>query len=185
MLQAMRNKMHGWPSIVLLGVCVFAMSFFGIETYFMSHADSFVAKVGKQEISQQDFQNGLNRARENAHNKLGDQFDATVFEKPEVKLQVLGDLIDQQLLLKANDDWGLRVPDEAIRPVPWAFPESDRRPECSGGGPIAHQGAAHCRASRDRRTVGHAIPLQGGRVSSPTEGPRASLPPLVALKGDI
>ncbi|WP_158753346.1 SurA N-terminal domain-containing protein [Dyella sp. S184] len=123
MLQAMRNKMHGWPSIVLLGVCVFAMSFFGIETYFMSHADSFVAKVGKQEISQQDFQNGLNRARENAHNKLGDQFDATVFEKPEVKLQVLGDLIDQQLLLKANDDWGLRVPDEAVRSsiaaLPW------------------------------------------------------------------
>ncbi|OOG62212.1 peptidylprolyl isomerase [Rhodanobacter sp. B04] len=115
MLQAMRNKMHGWPSIVLLGVCVFAMSFFGIETYFMSHADSFVAKVGKREISQQDFQRGMNQSRQDLSARLGDKFDPTVFEKPEVKLQVLDGLINQQLLLQANDEWGMRVADQAVR----------------------------------------------------------------------
>src|SRR6185312_9541972 len=79
MLQAMRNKMHGWPSIIVLGVCVFAVAFFGIEGYIMSRAETFVAKVGKHEI-------------------------------------------DQQLLLKANQDWGIRVPDQAVRDYIAAIP---------------------------------------------------------------
>src|SRR5690349_23730334 len=33
----------------------------------------------------------------------------SIFEKPEMKLRVLNSMIDQQLLLKANDDLGLRV----------------------------------------------------------------------------
>jgi peptidyl-prolyl cis-trans isomerase D len=115
MLQAMRNKMHGWPAILLLGVSVFAMSFFGIETYFMSHADSFVAKVGKREISQQDFQNAMNRVRENMQSREGDQFDSSAIEKPAFKLGVVNQLVDEQLLLKANDDWGLRVSRQAMQ----------------------------------------------------------------------
>lgn len=115
MLQAMRNKMHGWPSIVLLGVCVFAMSFFGIETYFMSHTDSFVAKVGKHEISQQDYQNRVNQLRQQMSAEQGDHFDASIFEKPETKQRIVDGLIDQQLLLQANDDWGLRVADQSVR----------------------------------------------------------------------
>ena len=115
MLQAMRNKMHGWPSIVLLGVCVFAMSFFGIETYFMSHADSFVAKVGKHEISQNDYQTRVNQLRQQMSAEQGDHFDASIFEKPETKQRILDGLIDQQLLLQANDDWGMRVADQSVR----------------------------------------------------------------------
>ncbi|OOG56257.1 SurA N-terminal domain-containing protein [Rhodanobacter sp. C03] len=115
MLQAMRNKMHGWPSIVLLGVCVFAMSFFGIETYFMSHTDSFVAKVGKHEISQNDYQTRMNQLRQQMSTEQGEHFDASIFEKPETKQHVVDGLIDQQLLLQANDDWGMRVADQAVR----------------------------------------------------------------------
>ena len=115
MLQAMRNKMHGWPSIVLLGVCVFAMSFFGIETYFMSHADSFVAKVGKREISQNDYQTRMNQLRQQMSTEQGDHFDASIFDKPETKQRIVDGLIDQQLLLQANGDWGMRVADQAVR----------------------------------------------------------------------
>ncbi|MGH8160259.1 MAG: SurA N-terminal domain-containing protein [Rhodanobacter sp.] len=115
MLQAMRNKMHGWPSIVLLGVCVFAMSFFGMESYFMSHSDSFVAQVGKHEISQNDYQNRVNQLRQQMSAEQGDHFDASIFEKPETKQRIVDGMIDQQLLLQANDDWGLRVADQAVR----------------------------------------------------------------------
>ena len=123
MLQAMRNKMHGWPSIVLLGVCVFAMSFFGIETYFMSHTDSFVAKVGKHEISQRDFQDRVNQLRQQTSAEQGDKFDPSIFEKPEIKQQILDGLIDQQILLQANDDWGMRVADQSVRDYIAAIPE--------------------------------------------------------------
>ncbi|GAB3785292.1 SurA N-terminal domain-containing protein [Dyella agri] len=122
MLQAMRNKMHGWPSIILLGVCVFAVAFFGIEGYIMSRADTYVAKVGKHEISQQDFQGRMNELRQQLSAEQGDSFDPDAFEKPDMKLKVLDGMIDQQLLLKANEDWGVRVPDQAIRDYIAAIP---------------------------------------------------------------
>ncbi len=122
MLQAMRNKMHGWPAVVLLGVATFAMTFFGIEGYIMSRADTYVAKVGKHEISQQDFQNRMNQLRQQLSAEQGDSFDPDAFEKPEMKSKVLDGMIDQQLLLKANEDWGVRVPDQAVRDYIAAIP---------------------------------------------------------------
>jgi peptidyl-prolyl cis-trans isomerase D len=115
MLQSLRDKMHGWPSIVVLGVAVFAMSFFGIEGYFTAQTETFVAKVGKQEISQQDFQNRMNQLRQQSSAELGDKFDPSVYEQPAMKERVLGAMVDQQLLLKANEDLGMRVSDVAVR----------------------------------------------------------------------
>ncbi|HEX8777070.1 MAG TPA: SurA N-terminal domain-containing protein, partial [Rhodanobacter sp.] len=118
----MRNKMHGWPAAVLLGLATFAMSFFGIEGYIASRADTYVAKVGKHEISQQDFQGRMNQLRQQLSAEQGDSFDPDAFEKPEMKLKVLDGMIDQQLLLKANQDWGIRVPDQAVRDYIAAIP---------------------------------------------------------------
>jgi peptidyl-prolyl cis-trans isomerase D len=115
MLQAMRNKMHGWPSIIVLGVAVAAMSLFGMEGYLGSSSDTYVAKVGKREISQTAFQNRMNQLRQQVSAQQGEHFDSSIFEKPETKLSVLDGLINEQLLLQANDDWGMRVSDQALR----------------------------------------------------------------------
>jgi peptidyl-prolyl cis-trans isomerase D len=122
MLQAMRNKMHGWPSIIVLGVAVLAMSLFGMESYFTSGNGTFVAKVGKREISQNDFQHRVNQLRQQASQQQGDAFDASIFEKPETKQRILDGMIDQQLLLEANVDWGMRVSDQAVRDYIAAIP---------------------------------------------------------------
>lgn len=115
MLQAMRNKMHGWPSIILLGVCVFAMSLFGMESYFTSRDSSYVAKVGKHDIDQRAFQDRVNQLRQQASAEQGEHFDSSTFEKPETKQRILDGMIDEQLLQQANADWGLRVSDQAMR----------------------------------------------------------------------
>ncbi|AGG89366.1 SurA N-terminal domain-containing protein [Rhodanobacter denitrificans] len=115
MLQAMRNKMHGWPSIIVLGLAVLAMSLFGMESYFMSNDDAFVAKVGKHEIDQRAYQDRVNQLRQQAAEQQGEQFDSSAFEKNETKLRILDGMIDEQLLLQANGDWGLRVSDLAMR----------------------------------------------------------------------
>lgn len=115
MLQAMRNKMHGWPSIIVLGLAVLAMSLFGMESYFMSNDDAFVAKVGKREIDQRAYQDRVNQLRQQAAEQQGEQFDSGAFEKNETKLRILDGMIDEQLLLQANADWGLRVSDLAMR----------------------------------------------------------------------
>ena len=122
MLQAIRNKMHGWPSIILLGISVLAMSLFGMERYFTSQSDSYVAKVGKHEISLREYQDRMNQLRQRASTEQGDHFDASMFEKPAVKLQVLDAMIDDQLLLQANADWGMRVTDQSVRDTIAAIP---------------------------------------------------------------
>jgi peptidyl-prolyl cis-trans isomerase D len=122
MLQAMRNKMHGWPSIIVLGVAVLAMSLFGMESYFTSRNDTFVAKVGKREVSQNDFQNRINQLRQQASEQQGDAFDASIFEKAETKQRILDGMIDEQLLLQANTDWGMRVSNQAVRDYIAAVP---------------------------------------------------------------
>lgn len=115
MLQALRNKMHGWPSIVVLGIAVFAMSFFGIQSYFMSQNDTYVAKIGKQEVSQQQYQDRMNQLRQQASAQQGDNFDNSVFEQPATKLSVLNQLVDEKILNKANKDLGMQVSDQAVR----------------------------------------------------------------------
>ena len=123
MLQAMRNKMHGWPSIILLGVAVFAMSFFGMQGYLTSQDSTYVAKVGKQEITQTDFQDRMNQLRQQAAAEQGDKFDSSALEKPEFKESVLDAMVDQHLLLAATSDWGMRVTDSAVRQYIAAIPE--------------------------------------------------------------
>jgi peptidyl-prolyl cis-trans isomerase D len=111
----MRNKMHGWPSIIVLGLAVIAMSLFGMESYFRSTSDTYVAKVGKREISQNAFQDRMNQLRQQASAQQGEHFDSKIFEQPETKMRVLDSMIDQQLLLQANEDWGMRVSSQALR----------------------------------------------------------------------
>jgi peptidyl-prolyl cis-trans isomerase D len=115
MLQALRTKMHGWPSIIILGICVFAISFFGIESYIVSRNDTFVAKVGKHEISQQDLQQRMNSLRQQMVQQQGEQFDGAAFERPENKLRVLNAMVDQQLLVDAAEKMGMRISDQQLR----------------------------------------------------------------------
>jgi len=115
MLQALRNKIHGWPAAIVLGVCVFAVAFFGIESYFVSHVDTYVAKVGDHEISQQDWQNRMNELRQQAAQNPQSPFTAADLEKPELKQRVLDGMISQQLLQQANIDLGLTVADASVR----------------------------------------------------------------------
>lgn len=117
MLQALRNKIHGWPAAIVLGVCVFAVAFFGIESYFVSRVDTYVAKVGDHEISQQDWQDRINTLRQQAAQDPNSPFTAADLEKPELKQKILDGMISQQLLQQANTDLGLAVSNASVRDV--------------------------------------------------------------------
>jgi peptidyl-prolyl cis-trans isomerase D len=115
MLQALRNKIHGWPAAVVLGVSVFAVAFFGIESYFVSRVDTFVAKVDDHEISQQDWQSRMTELRQQIAATPNSPYTVADLEKPELKQQILDGMINQVLLQKANTDLGLAVSDMAVR----------------------------------------------------------------------
>ncbi len=115
MLQKLRNVFEGWVAKVIFALLVFVFSFFGIEGYFVARNDTWVAKVGGHEVSQQDFSNALNNYRQQQMNTPGNTMDPSDFEKPEVKRKVLDQLVNRQLLLNANDKLGIKVPDSAVR----------------------------------------------------------------------
>ncbi|TAN06879.1 MAG: peptidylprolyl isomerase [Rhodanobacteraceae bacterium] len=123
MLQAIRNLFKSWIVIAIFGVLVVvAFLFFGIEGYFSQSNATWVAKVDGHQISQQDFTTALNNYRESQMKAPGNTMDAADFEKPEVKQQVLKQLVNRQLLLNENDKLGIRVPDAAIRDQIASFP---------------------------------------------------------------
>jgi peptidyl-prolyl cis-trans isomerase D len=111
----MRNLLGGWPAKIIFGLMVFVFSFFGIEGYFQARNETWVAKVDGHEISQQDFTNALNATRQQQMSRPGNTMDASEFEKPAFKQQVLDQLINRQLLLNLNDKLGVVVSDSALR----------------------------------------------------------------------
>ncbi len=116
MLQFIRNLFKNWIVIGIFGVLVaVAFLFFGIEGYFSQSNATWVAKVGGKEIPQHAFTQAMNNARQAQLDQPGNTMDPADFQKPAFKQQVLQRLINRQLLLNANDDLGIKVPDAAVR----------------------------------------------------------------------
>ncbi len=115
MLQELRAKTHGLVAKIILGLIVIAFSFFGIESYFVAQTDNFVAKIGDREISQQDFRSRFDEFRQQQLQSAGGAIDARFFEQPAIKQRILDQLIDEQVLLVANEKLGIAIPAERLR----------------------------------------------------------------------
>lgn len=116
MLQFIRNLFKNWIVITIFGIVVaIAFLFFGVEGYFSQSNETWVAKVDGHEVSQQDFTNAMNNARERQLADPNNKMEAADFQKPAFKEGVLKQLVNHQLLLNANDELGIKVPDAAVR----------------------------------------------------------------------
>ena len=115
MLQELRARTHGIVAKILLGLIVIAFSFFGVESYFVAQTKDFVAKVGDKEISQQDFRSRFDEFRQQQLQAANGAIDARFFEQPAIKRRILDQLIDEQVLLVANQKLGIAIPAERLR----------------------------------------------------------------------
>ena len=115
MLQLLRGKKSELVVKILLVLITIGFSFFGIESYFVTRTNTNVATVGDREVSQDQFRDRFNQYRQRMTQMMGGAADASFFDKPEVKKQLLDQLVDEQVLLAANDKLGVVVPAERIR----------------------------------------------------------------------
>jgi peptidyl-prolyl cis-trans isomerase D len=123
MLQTLHDKFSGIAAKILLGIVVIVFGgFFGIQQYLNPQSETFVAKVDGKEISQDQFREAYNRYRAQIQQAYGAQFDATAFDTPERKRQVLDQLINEQLLENANAKLGIMVPVAQIRDAIQSYP---------------------------------------------------------------
>ena len=121
MLTLLRDKLSGWFAKILFGILIFVFAFFGIEGYFVASHATWVAKVGDHEIGSQDFQNALNRARQQQMQQ-NPQIDPKTLDGQRFKDDVLEGLIQRQLLINLGDRLGVTIPDDALRAAIAAIP---------------------------------------------------------------
>ena len=115
MLQELRAKTHGLVAKILLGLIVITFSFFGVESYFVAQTNDYVAKVGDKEVTQQDFRSRFDEFRQQQLQAANGAIDARFFDQPAIKRRILDQLIDEQVLLVANEKLGIAIPAERLR----------------------------------------------------------------------
>ncbi len=115
MLQALRDKTTGVFAILVLGAVIIALSMFGVSDYFTGGGNTYVAKVGEEEIGPDDFRSRLSDERSRAQAQLGTSFDPAVFDEPTRKRALLDRMVEEELLFQAARDAGAEISDARLR----------------------------------------------------------------------
>lgn len=116
MLQTLQQKMSGLLAKIVLGIIVLIFgAFFGIEGYFNPRSETFVAKVDGHPIPQELFRDRFNNMRMQMQRAYGKAFDPQTFDTPETKRRVLDQMINEQLIIDADQKLGVTVPPGQIR----------------------------------------------------------------------
>ena len=135
MLQTLREKTSGWFATVVLAALTVPFAFFGIDQYLTQHNDTFVARLEApptwwpsapaawpvtmlwqhDTIEADEFRAAFERARQQARQQQGEQFDARAFESADNKRKVLDQLIDQHVLQMTADRHDVAISDAQVR----------------------------------------------------------------------
>jgi peptidyl-prolyl cis-trans isomerase D len=108
---------------IVLGIIVVVFGgFFGTQQFMNSRAETYVAKVDGHEISQPEFRERWDAYRSQVQRMYGQQMDMTAFDTPERKREVLEQMINEQLILNADDKLGAAVPRAAVQSEIASYP---------------------------------------------------------------
>jgi peptidyl-prolyl cis-trans isomerase D len=84
---------------LVLGLITLPFAFFGVDYYFRSgSSDQTVASVGRNKISQAEFDESLRDQQQRMRQALGGNFDPAMLDSPEVRFALLDQLVNQRLL---------------------------------------------------------------------------------------
>ena len=124
MLQTLHEKFSGVIAKIVLGIIVIVFGgFFGTQQFMgNSRSQNFVASVDGHEISQQEFRERWDAYRSQVQRMYGQQMDMTAFDTPERKREVLDQMINEQLILNADDKLGAAVPRAAVQSEIASYP---------------------------------------------------------------
>ncbi|MGN6512492.1 MAG: SurA N-terminal domain-containing protein [Lysobacteraceae bacterium] len=142
MLQTLREKTSGWFATVVLAALTVPFAFFGIDQYLTQHNETFVARLEApptwwpsapavwpltmlwehDTIEADEFRAAFERARAQARQLQGEQFDPRAFESADSKRKVLDQLVDQHVLRMTAARHGVAISDAQVRNAILAVP---------------------------------------------------------------
>lgn len=123
MLELIRNHSKGWLAKIILAAITIPFALFGIDQYLSNAGGNVpVAKVGKEEISLQEFSNTVESVR-NRMQAQGEKFDPAVLESPQFKKSILDGLIMRRLVNAETVNANFRISDQQLNAHILAMPE--------------------------------------------------------------
>ncbi len=115
MLEVIREHAQGKIAKVILVLITIPFALWGVDSYLTGGGGGpVVAKVGGQEISQNEFSQALKDQQERMRSALGKNFDPAMMENPEIRKSVLDGLVNQRVLLADATQEGLVVSDAQL-----------------------------------------------------------------------
>ncbi|MBL8521552.1 MAG: SurA N-terminal domain-containing protein [Betaproteobacteria bacterium] len=116
MLETIRQATQTWLAKAILVVITVPFALWGIESYIRTDPKlESVAKVGKVEISQNEFNEAVRGQIEQMKRQFGGQVDSSLLDTPEMRKSMLDSLIDQKLFAQVALSSGATVSDAALR----------------------------------------------------------------------
>lgn len=97
MFEFIRNHKR-WMYGILLLLVVPSFVLLGVEGYQSNDADTTVATVAGQKITQQEWEEAQRRQIDQARQMMGEQFDQKMFETPEAKRAILNNLVAERAI---------------------------------------------------------------------------------------
>ena len=107
---------------VIMVIATLPFLFWGIDSYRSPSGEDYVALVAGEKIHRQEFDQALRTQQETMRETMGDSFNVTMLDDPEVRIAVLEGLIQQRLLDREAARIGLTVLDSQLVEVIQAIP---------------------------------------------------------------
>lgn len=113
MFEFIRNHKR-WLYGILLLLIIPSFVLVGMESYQSTDADTSVAVVAGQKITQQEWEEAQRRQIDQARQMMGEQFDQKMFETPEAKQAILNNLVAERAINAELARAGMTVGDAAL-----------------------------------------------------------------------
>ncbi|HVE50669.1 MAG TPA: SurA N-terminal domain-containing protein [Casimicrobiaceae bacterium] len=103
---------------IVLALLIIPFAFVGVDYYFQRDArTATVATVGGTEITRAEFDELLRQQQDRMRASMGRNFDASIFDSPEVRFSLLEQLVSQKLLQREARELRFRVADADLARV--------------------------------------------------------------------
>src|SRR4051812_43650213 len=98
---------------VILAIIALPFAFFGVDSYIrrMESGQQDVARIGGDAITQQEFENALRDQQDRMRGMLRERYDPAMFDTPEMRFNILEQLVNQRLLGQLSKKQNIVVSD--------------------------------------------------------------------------
>ena len=110
MLDAIRERAHGWLAKVILGLITIPFMLWGVESYIdKGGGGDVLASVNGDKVFRQEFDTAIKAQQEMLRASMGAAYDPATFDDPKIRQSVLDGIVDQRLIIQAANEAGLMI----------------------------------------------------------------------------